>query len=174
MVLDNGYHTVTIEELTERADVGRTTFYAHYKDKEDLLAHLVTELAEELRNRIDEVQTLDSVGFTGDVFRQVFQHALEERELYLLILRGEGDGRALRQFIDGYCRRSEKTYRARAEKLGVEPRLPAELLARSVAGELSSLLFWWLENDQPYSVEEMSTMMRDLGRHGRFWCAGFS
>ena len=36
LVLEKGYERVSVADVTERADVGRSTFYAHYRDKEDL------------------------------------------------------------------------------------------------------------------------------------------
>ena len=36
LIMEEGYDAVTIEEITDRADLGRTTFYLHYRDKEDL------------------------------------------------------------------------------------------------------------------------------------------
>lgn len=37
LILEKGYDAVTVEDITDRADLGRTTFYLHYKDKEELL-----------------------------------------------------------------------------------------------------------------------------------------
>ena len=37
LIKEKGYDAISIEEITERANVGRATFYLHYKDKEDLL-----------------------------------------------------------------------------------------------------------------------------------------
>lgn len=47
LVLDKGFQAVTVEEITERADIGRATFYAHYRDKEDLLVGIVRDLAQD-------------------------------------------------------------------------------------------------------------------------------
>lgn len=173
LILDKGYEAITVEELTERANTARATFYSHYKDKEDLLASCVSDLSVELREHIDKVRTIDEAGFTGDIYLAVFQHAIEERDMYRVILRGEGDGRAFRQFFDNFRRRAERTYQERAERLGVQTRLPFEVLAHSVTGELLALLTWWIEKEPPYNKEEMSQMARDLGRHGRFWGMGF-
>ena len=37
LTLERGYDHVTIQDILDRADVGRSTFYAHYHDKDDLL-----------------------------------------------------------------------------------------------------------------------------------------
>ncbi len=48
LILEKGYDAVTVEEITARADVGRTTFYLHYHDKEDLLMESIGELVDDL------------------------------------------------------------------------------------------------------------------------------
>lgn len=51
-ILEKGYDAITIEDITERADLGRTTFYLHYKDKEDLLIESLEAITDELRAQV--------------------------------------------------------------------------------------------------------------------------
>src|SRR5690348_4163921 len=37
LILEKGYEAVTVQDILDRANVGRSTFYVHYRDKEDLL-----------------------------------------------------------------------------------------------------------------------------------------
>ncbi len=48
LMSEKGYDQVTIEELTERADIGRTTFYLHYSAKQDLLLEQFDDLLGQL------------------------------------------------------------------------------------------------------------------------------
>ncbi|MGA2521581.1 MAG: helix-turn-helix domain-containing protein, partial [Acidimicrobiales bacterium] len=52
LVLERGYDRLTVEDITERADVARPTFYAHYAHKEDLLTSVFTELIADLAGRL--------------------------------------------------------------------------------------------------------------------------
>ena len=66
-------------------------------------------------------------------------------------------------------------FRARAEHSRVQPRLPADLLARAWVGEQLAVLHWWLEHDTPpMPAEEATRMLLDLAVHGRFWASGFT
>src|SRR3954469_23951916 len=49
LVLEKGYEAVTVQDVLDRADVGRATFYAHFRDKDDLLISGADELRESLR-----------------------------------------------------------------------------------------------------------------------------
>lgn len=174
LVLERGYAGVTVEDIAEHADVGRATFYSHYRDKDDLLTQVVAELLEELEARTMPLISTDSAAFTGKPVLEVFRHARQERDLYRIILRGEGDGRALRQLIDGEVALAERVLRARAEHHGVQPRLDLTVLARASVGEQFGVLSWWLEQDPPaVSAEDVNAMLLELSLRGRHWASGF-
>ena len=175
LILERGYAGLTVEDISERADVARATFYSHYRDKDDLFTRITTDLLQELDERMQPLVGEIEVGFTGKPLLELFSHAEQQRDLYRVILRGEGDGKALRTFSDESVRRVAEVFRARAARSEVEPRLPAELLARAWVGEQLAVLHWWLEHDvPPMPAEEATRMLRDLAVHGRYWASGFT
>ena len=44
LILERGYEAVTVQEVISRADVGRSTFYAHFVDKDALLMAILADL----------------------------------------------------------------------------------------------------------------------------------
>src|SRR6186713_2598586 len=44
LILEKGYEAVTVQHVIDRADVGRSTFYAHFLDKDDLLMAILADL----------------------------------------------------------------------------------------------------------------------------------
>lgn len=125
LVLEKGFQAITVEEITARADVARATFYAHYRDKDDLLVGIVRDLAEDREQLLPAVAQAQARGFTGLPVRYIFEHAEQERDVYRVILRGEGDGRALREFTAILCNRVEQVFRERAAQHGVTPACPS-------------------------------------------------
>lgn len=174
LVLERGYAGVTVEDITERADLGRATFYSHYTDKDALLSQIVTDLIDELQERLRPLVPASSVGFTGKPVLEMFRHAAEERDVYRVILRGEGDGRSLRRFVDDRSAAAAEVFAARAQALEVTPRIAPTVLARAWVGEQVAVLQWWLESDPPpLSPEEVTEMLLDLSLRGRYWASGF-
>src|SRR6266511_3052594 len=53
LILERGYERVTVQDILDRADVGRSTFYAHYRDKEALLLTSFDDVRDELRREFD-------------------------------------------------------------------------------------------------------------------------
>ncbi|KAF0845629.1 TetR/AcrR family transcriptional regulator [Nocardia caishijiensis] len=76
LMIERGYERVTVSDIIERADVGRSTFYAHYRDKDDLLLVSCTEF---LRREI--AHTADTFSPLGSL-RVLFQLAGRYPEVY--------------------------------------------------------------------------------------------
>jgi AcrR family transcriptional regulator len=172
LVLEKGFAAVTIEEIADRADLARATFYAHYRDKEELLVDVVRDLTHDRERLLPAVEQARSEGFTGLPVRYVFEHAQQHRPVYQVVLRGEGDGRALREFMHLTSAQVERVFRERAEQLGVTPRVPFDVLARAWTGELVGVLAWWVDTDTGYDTTEITAHLRDLSAHGRVWASG--
>ena len=54
---EKSFESITVGDITKKAEINRGTFYLHYKDKFDLLDKIEQQLFEDLGNRIDELQT---------------------------------------------------------------------------------------------------------------------
>ena len=54
LILERGYNMVTIEDITDRADLGRTTFYLHYRDKDELLIESLEAIAQDLKAQVEQ------------------------------------------------------------------------------------------------------------------------
>ncbi|WP_224281736.1 TetR/AcrR family transcriptional regulator [Streptomyces sp. LS1784] len=174
LVLERGYASLTVEDITERADIARATFYSHCRDKDDLFTRVTGELLQELSDRTRPLADESDTGFTGKPLLELFAHAEQERDLYRAILRGEGDGKPLRMFTAESAHRVAAVFRERARRGGVQPRIDPELLARAWVGEQFAVLHWWLEQDpRPMPAEEAAHTLRDLAAHGRYWASGF-
>ncbi|TQM14810.1 TetR/AcrR family transcriptional regulator [Pseudonocardia kunmingensis] len=174
LVLANGFDDVTVEDITEHADISRATFYKYYRDKQALLDQVVADVLAELQERLVPLAPASSRGFTGKPVLELFRHAREERDTYRVILRGEGHGSALRTFVDSRTATAAKIFADRAAHHRVTMRIDAELLARAWVGEQVAILQWWLEEDEPsMSAEEITHMLLDLSLRGRLWANGF-
>lgn len=174
LILERGFTALTVEDITERADVARATFYAHFRDKEGLFTRVTSDLLAGLDERLRPVVADSAVGFTGKPLLEMLRHARDERDLYRIVLRGEGDGRPLQMFVDACAQATAEEFKARAERNGVRARIDADLLARVWVGEQVAVLRWWAEHETPPMLaEEVVRMLLDLALHGRYWASGF-
>ncbi len=172
LVLERGFEAVTVDEVTASADVSRGTFYAHFRDKDGLLLDIVAELATERGELMPMLDRTKPLGFSGLPVRYLLEHAERERDAYRVILRGEGDGAALRELMAFLTAQAVETFTARASHAGVAPRVPVAVLATAWAGEVVAVMSWWLEGDGEHTAAEMAGFLRDLSLRGRGWASG--
>lgn len=188
LILEKGYDAVKIEDITERADLGRTTFYLHYKDKDELLVESINTIADELIARLppaayeiaqatDDVPSqkgFDANGIITDPILVVFEHAAEQAQLYQIILRGEGARQTQMRLREIISQKAGEIIgeRIRSGKQTAEMRVPVAVFANYLAGSLMAMVTWWLEANMPYPPEEMSRMYRQMFFRGGRWVLG--
>lgn len=173
LMLEKGYESVTIEDITQHADLGRTTFYLHYRDKEDLLLESIKTVAEELKAQIlAEIakETKNTADISVEqapgqkVIKMILEHAAANASLYLPILRGEGTPHApayIRKIIYQGAIEFYTDKRLPIHPSG-NPPISSEILATFFSSSLLGILTWWLENDMPYSPEEVAKIYHTL------------
>lgn len=147
LILQRGYESITIRDITARAGVGYATFFRHYHTKDALLLDLLNRSIEELARLLPPGDQADPV----EEGRIIFAHAADNSQLYQILLRGEGTGGLMAQI----------RATAEAEVLqrftgGPEPAVPPDILAHHVVTSIIALIDWWLQEGQPYPPDRMA------------------
>lgn len=153
LMVEQRYDEITIQDIIDRANVGRSTFYAHYLDKEDLLVSNFT-------------RTIDSLIEHGDPgtrpgLAPFFRHVQSQQQLYKALVRGGGID-LLYKKSQAHIQRSIKTYLEALIPAGQPPAAPVDLIAECMAGTMLTMLKWWLDHEMPRSPEEMDRLFHDL------------
>lgn len=170
LILEKGFDAVTVEEITNRADLGRTTFYLHYRDKEDLLLESIGELVDDLIEQMAHLPAAQWQLDFGDpnftpspAIVLPFQHVAENARLYRVILRGEGTYSVSRRLREIIVQASNEMLHVLLEKerlAAMHPQVPMDVFLNFLAGAWLGLITWWLENDMPYPPAEMAMMFQ--------------
>lgn len=136
LILERGWDSVSVQDICERADVGRSTFYTHFADKEDLLVGGLGALGQFLRE-----QAATSTGNRPLAFaRGVIEHVDEKRRLFKALAGKRSGQLAQRHFRELLIELVREDLQALAPG---SPRL--DVAVRYVAGAFFELLIWWLE-----------------------------
>jgi AcrR family transcriptional regulator len=165
MILEKGYERVTVQDIIDRADVGRSTFYAHFRDKEDLLVFGLEELRAAFQPDAQQAGETHPGKRAPSPTLAVFEHFARHREVWKAMVgkRGaEGFIRYLHGFLAELLRAQLE---ARAPK--EQTQVPLDAVVEFAVHALIGLgVRWWLENDLPYSAEEMDQLYRRLTEPG--------
>lgn len=165
LILEKGYDGVTVQDIADRADVGRSTFYAHFANKDKL--HL--SAFDAVREGLLQTGEADGDKKVGGDFNfnslRLFQHADESRRFYrALAHRAAGD-----LFLKNMFRQTrdlvlEELQKSLPEKQKKSPE--AEAAAHFYASSLIAMLTFWLDNNLPLSPEEMNDLFNRLALRG--------
>jgi AcrR family transcriptional regulator len=165
LILEQGYDNITIQEITDTADLSRATFYLHYKDKDELLAISLEEMFDELVDSVKDLMLRRKLVLQDDnpPSLPVFKHVAEYADLYRSLLGDRGVSSVINRTLSYIARIAEQQFRMLIKE-GQEDDLPIpiEIAARHLAGALFSMVSWWLENDMPHTPEEMAQMFHVL------------
>jgi AcrR family transcriptional regulator len=153
LALEKEYDEITIQEITERADIGYRTFFRHYNDKDELLKDVISSVREEMHGLMSPPM-LD-VFFDPDVQISelpsgeiLFQHVQANSDLYrVLLFSNQSLVEPLRVFA---IQEFKKGY-----KSDLEPDVPIEIIAHHMVSGMITLVRWWLANDMCHPPEKM-------------------
>ena len=155
LIVERGYDDITVQDITERANVGRATFYLHYKDKEILLSESLKQLVNELTKYVEPNTNSPATYKTLSV--RVFQHIAQHHVLYRALL-GEAGPPIISIRMRRYLAELIQNYVILPVAARGKSEVAPELLATHAAGSLLALLVWWLDNNLEQSAEEMGTL----------------
>lgn len=155
LIVERGYEGVTVQDILDRANVGRATFYAHYYDKEDLLLSGFDHLRAELDRQLQDVGTTVSLEqAVMPIGRVLFRHAKVYHHVYKAMV-GKRSGSVflaqLHAYVEAAVQR-QLNAQTTAEELA---HVPMGIVVQYVTGALLALLTWWLDADCPYTAEYM-------------------
>jgi AcrR family transcriptional regulator len=94
LIVERGYDAISVQQIIDEADVGRTTFYSHFRSKDDLLMFGFQRLRDDLQRQLDDVRLNEPWSF----LEHLLQHARAHVGLYRALLRGNGGPLAERAF----------------------------------------------------------------------------
>ncbi|HEY7356180.1 MAG TPA: TetR/AcrR family transcriptional regulator [Ktedonobacterales bacterium] len=162
LMLERPYADLTVQDILERANIGRSTFYAHFWDKDDLLANSIEQMLAALSRQVnhaagDAALLLPSLG--------LFQHVQEQYHLlYRSFARWQGAETLTRMLRALLAERVEQRLRGMA--LASVSDMTITVTAQAVVGTFLALLQWWLEQEMPLPPEQMDTYFRQLALPG--------
>ena len=154
------YDRISVQDIADRADIGRTTFYAHFETKDVLLNALCGELFGHIIH--DTLDRGHTHGLYPDqerevsVFFHILAHLKENDRNILRLLSGESNELFLRYFKTGM----EAVVEQQIPRERQRQDLPREFVVNHIAGSFIELVYWWIEGGLKYSPKELDGYFR--------------
>ncbi len=164
LALEKNYDSITVQEVLDRADVGRSTFYVHFKSMDELLISGLDDLQITL-NSAQQYQRPSAkrnervIAFSS----AMFDHANGYRNVYLALLNTRAwplVRRRLQEVLEELIRRECK---AEIEKLThVDSDVPIDLFVHYLTASFFAVLTWWMDRRSRFTPSQIDEVFRSL------------
>ena len=158
LILEKGYEAVTVQDVIDRADVGRSTFYAHFIDKDDLLMAILADF--EVPGPDTSTWKPDDPAFGWTL--ELFRHFGSGKRLFKAVASSQSAALARRETTQ----RLEDLARAELQRLRAARKLDpfrVETVVRFLVGTFIGFMDWWMrEENEHLPAEHVDHAFRSL------------
>lgn len=181
------YGSITVQEIIDRANIGRSTFYAHFETKDALLKALCEELFDHIiKSAVDHSHThglqLEG-GAPNSVFCHILQHlqendyniltllSCESNDFFLRYFKDSMGDLVYRQFILGRGKEGEEEATGgksgekpgerrgkKTEKNGLD--LPDDFLVNHISGSFVEMIQWWIKGQMKETPQQLDAYFK--------------
>jgi len=164
-VLEKKYESITVQEILDRADVGRSTFYLHFHDKDELLAsglHNVSHLVRSAQAAFEAPRGKSYERIIGFSLA-MFEHAYEYRAVQRAMLGSDAEPIVRRQIHGALAAViGQEVKREFQKRQRIDCPVSPELLVHFLVSTFISVMTWWLNARNPVPPKNIDAAYRRL------------
>lgn len=153
LLTDKPLSRITVRELCEKADVNRSTFYAHYRDTASLLHDIEEDAIDWVRGTLQQLLEQPDVESVGRVIEHICQYIADNRSHLRVLMSTKADLGFQQRLLGLIYGRSDVV--AQLQPQGVSPE-EAEMRVRFAVSGSVGLLQYWLSTDLEASPEAVA------------------
>lgn len=149
---------ITVQDIIDEANVGRTTFYAHFETKDQLLKELCSDLFSHVfSENLSAESTHDFSMKTGNpqaMITHILYHLLDHKQNIIGILTGDSGELFwgfFKQYLDGLM-----APQLLGDVYSYHKKIPYAFLGNHISSSFLGMVQWWIKNDLKKSPEEMA------------------
>ena len=156
------YEKITVQEILDEAVIGRSTFYAHFETKDELLKAVCKELfGHIIDSAMDKTHThglYSKSEAPQSVFCHLLQHLQENDNHILGLLSCESSDIFLRYFKDSLNEliKTQFVHHNRRDNQDI----PQDFLVNHISGSFVEMVLWWLKDKKSHTPEELDCYFR--------------
>ncbi|MNH91306.1 Bacterial regulatory protein, tetR family [compost metagenome] len=155
LMSEKKFDSITIQDISERANINRATVYLHYLDKFDLLDKIIEEHIKNMSNLCESETELDWIESTVHCMEYLESNYL----FFSTMLASEGARFFRSRFVEHNIEEFKKDVDiTKGKNLGQNEDVVVEFVANAYVGVVE----WWLKNGMPYPSREIAKKVGEL------------
>jgi len=158
LLSEKSYSQITIQDIIDRADIGRSTFYSHFPTKDALVEEMCTHLFSHIIEAVT-AGDLPSDRHNGDapdpVFCHILQHIQEDRHLCDLLLSDSSE-----IFLKYFKSRLSRLIDSYVLKSSSRTDVPHDFLLNHITSAFVDMVQWWVKGQRKETPEELDRYFR--------------
>ncbi len=160
---EKSYESIAVQEILDRADIGRSTFYTHYRDKNELLVDGLQGLREFLQAAQKTAASTSAhsyekvIGFS----LAMFEHAHDHKDVFISLAGGHGWTIVSRNLEDIIVQLMKKEARPLYNKTSASG-IPFDLFIDFLGATFIAVITWWFQYKHPLAPKEINSLFRAL------------
>jgi len=144
------FDDISVQEICERAGVGRSTFYAHFQDKDEMYTRHIVVFGRKMGEQLGWDPSRNTWRFP---IAMMFDHVRHMRPMIESLMKSGKAEFVMKVWQNNLAEVFEQ--QVKRERGDAQTALPAEILAQQLAGTVITLMTWWIDHHQPHSAQDM-------------------
>jgi len=159
LILEKDFASITIKEITERAEVAYITFFRHFESIDQLLMEVLDEGLAELLIHIETLAKQSETSALETEGRLIFEHIEQKADLFLILFKSQSVTRVRKKVVRNIAAIFQKSCLPLARSGNP---MATAILSNHIATSLLALIEWWLDNNRSPAPAQMGKVYKSL------------
>lgn len=159
LIVEKDYGSITIRDVTGRAEVAYITFFRHFESLDDLLMEVLEEGLTELQNHIETLAEQSETSALAMEGKLIFEYIKQNADLFRILFKSQSVTRVRKKVVQNIAVIFQKACAPLARS---NNQLAVNIMSNHIATSLLALIEWWLENNMNPPPAEMGKVYKSL------------
>jgi AcrR family transcriptional regulator len=159
LILEKDYASISIKEITDRADVAYITFYRHFESLDQLLMEVLEDGLGELMTHIETLAKHSDTSSLETEGRLIFEYIQQKADLFRILLKSQSVSRVRKKVVQNIAVIFQKSCLPLAM---ARDQMTVAITSNHIATSLLALIEWWLDNKMTLAPAQMGKIYKSL------------